>query len=57
MELSILVSSFFKNFGGFGFGFGFEEEEEVVRRGDDVLLELEITLKDAYVGKDVEVDL
>ena len=50
--------SVFRNFGGFGgfkFSFGDEEEEEAVRKGDDVYMRLEISLKDAFVGKDIEV--
>lgn len=50
------IISFFRNgFGGFNFGFGEEQQEEATRRGDDVVLNLEISLKDAYVGKDIEV--
>lgn len=45
----------FRNF-GFNFNFG-EEEEATIPKGDDVILELEITLADAYVGKNIEVDI
>ena len=42
-------------FGGFGFGgFGQQEEQEEVR-GDDVVMPLEVTLRDLYLGKHVEV--
>lgn len=56
----MFVFRFFQNFrggggfGGFSFNFGDEPEEEV-RRGDDVVLILDVSLTDAYVGKDFEV--
>eukprot|EP00210_Caulerpa_lentillifera_P000645 g623.t1 len=51
-----IFDRFFRNgFGGFNFNFGDEQEEQQVRRGDDVILDLEISLKDAYIGKDIEV--
>ncbi|GMH33871.1 hypothetical protein BSKO_01705 [Bryopsis sp. KO-2023] len=46
-------------FGQFGFrfggGFGMEEEEEKVPKGDDVFVELQVTLRDLYVGREVEI--
>ena len=52
---AISVFRGFGGFGGFRFNFGDEEEEEVVRKGDDVFMMLEISLRDAFVGKDIEV--
>ena len=40
-------------FGGFG-GFGFQQEEEEVK-GDDVTVMLEVSLRDLYVGRHVEL--
>lgn len=43
-------------FGGFGFGgFGGTEEEEQIPKGNDVYVELEVTLKDLYLGKSFKV--
>ncbi len=39
--------------GGFGFGGGQEEEEEQVPKGDDVRVDLYVTLRDLYVGREV----
>ena len=39
---------------GFGFGGG-QEEEEQTPKGDAVVVELEVTLEDLYVGKTVKV--
>ena len=39
-------------FGGFGgFGGGFGEEEEQTPKGNNVYVELEVTLKDLFLGK------
>jgi DnaJ homolog subfamily B member 11 len=38
---------------GFGFGFGQQEEEEV--KGEDVVASLEVTLRDLYVGRKLEI--
>jgi len=45
---------FFGNFGGFGGG-GQEEEEEQNPRGADVVVELECSLKDLYLGHSFKV--
>lgn len=45
--------SIFKTFGFFD-DFG-EEAEDVVRKGDDVVMQLEVSLTDLYIGKDIEV--
>ena len=39
----------FGGFGGFGGG-GFQEEEEQTPKGNNVYVELEVTLKDLYLG-------
>ena len=45
-------------FGGFGFGgFGGGEEEEQIPKGNDVYIELEVTLKDLYLGHTFKVCL
>jgi DnaJ-class molecular chaperone len=41
-------------FGGFG-GFGFGQEEEAEVKGDDVVVMLEVSLKDLYVGRHIEL--
>lgn len=43
-------------FGGFGFGgFGGGEEEEQIPKGNDVYVELEVTLTDLYLGNSFKV--
>lgn len=43
-------------FGGFGFNFGFGgEQEEQTPKGDSVLLDLEVTLRDLYLGAHYQV--
>ena len=43
-------------FGGFGFGgFGFGQEEEQTPKGNTVRVELEVTLKDLYLGNHLQV--
>ncbi|KAK9824801.1 hypothetical protein WJX74_009851 [Apatococcus lobatus] len=44
----------FGGFGGFGFGGG-EEEEEQIPKGADVYVELEVTLRDLYLGNTFKV--
>jgi DnaJ-class molecular chaperone len=46
---AILMFSFF------GGGGGMEEEEEVIAKGDDVIVELEATLEDLYMGGTLKV--
>ncbi len=41
-------------FGGFGFGMG-GEEEETTPKGNDVFVELEVSLRDLYLGQQFEV--
>jgi DnaJ family protein B protein 11 len=43
-------------FGGFGFGMG-GEEEEATPKGNDVFVELEVSLRDLYLGNHFEVCL
>ena len=43
---------FGRGFGGFG-GFGQQEEEEV--KGDDVTASIDVTLRDLYVGRSLEI--
>ena len=45
-------------FGGFGgFGFGGGEEEEQIPKGADVYVELEVTLRDLYLGNTFRVGI
>ena len=41
-------------FGGFGFGMG-GEEEETTPKGNDVFVELEVSMRDLYLGQQFEV--
>lgn len=41
--------------GGFGFGGGDEEEEEQTPKGNDVVVGLEATLRDLYLGASFKV--
>eukprot|EP00803_Ostreobium_quekettii_P005384 evm.model.scf_472.3 EVM.evm.TU.scf_472.3 scf_472:26701-32391(+) len=49
---SDIFKTFFGGFGGFGFN---EEEEDQVRKGNDVYSEVDVTLADLYVGKEIKV--
>ncbi|KAJ1687658.1 hypothetical protein LUZ63_019048 [Rhynchospora breviuscula] len=49
MNIQDIFSSFF------GGGGGMEEEEEVIVKGDDVIVELEATLEDLYMGGTLKV--
>jgi len=40
---------------GFGFGGGGEEEEEQTPKGNDVIMPLEVTLRDIYLGASFQV--
>ena len=46
---------FFGNFGFGGGGFGFGQEEEQTPKGHNVVVELEVTLKDLYLGNSFKV--
>lgn len=49
--------SFFGGFGGFG-RFGRDEEEEnQIQKGETVYVELEVSLKDLYVGREIKVSM
>ena len=48
-------SDFFGGFGGFGFGFGGGRQNPETPRGDDVLLNIFVTLEELYSGNFVEV--
>ncbi|EFN52402.1 hypothetical protein CHLNCDRAFT_138873 [Chlorella variabilis] len=52
-----IFSQFFGGgFGGFGgFGFGGQQEEEETPKGHNVVVELEVTLKDLYLGNHFKV--
>lgn len=41
--------------GGFGFGGGDEEEEEQTPKGNDIVVGLEATLRDLYLGASFKV--
>ena len=41
--------------GGFGFGFGGGEEEEQTPKGHDVVVDVEVSLEDLYVGNSFQV--
>jgi DnaJ-class molecular chaperone len=43
--------------GGFGFGGGEEDEEEQTPKGHDVIVELEATLRDLYLGASFQVGI
>eukprot|EP00898_Chlorokybus_atmophyticus_P001543 jgi/Chlat1/238/Chrsp1S03046 len=45
----------FSQFFGGGFGFGQQEEEESTPKGQDVRVQLEVTLEDLYLGKSFQV--
>jgi hypothetical protein len=47
---------FFGNFGFGGFGFGGQEEEQTPK-GHTVKLDLEVTLKDLYLGEHLQASL
>jgi DnaJ-class molecular chaperone len=51
--LILVIRRFFGNFGGFGGGG--EEEEEQIPKGADVVVELECSLKDLYLGHSFKV--
>ena len=46
----------FSHFGGFGFG-GHHQQSNEERRGDDIRLDLSVTLEDLYKGRVYEVEL
>lgn len=48
-------SDFFGGFGGFGFGFGGGRQNPETPRGDDVLLNIFVTLEELYSGNFVEL--
>lgn len=42
-------------FGNFGFGFGGEQQEEQTPKGNNVIVDLEVSLKDLYLGNQFRV--
>jgi hypothetical protein len=48
----VLFTTFFSFFGGGG---GMEEEEERIIKGDDVIVELDASLEDLYMGGSLKV--
>jgi DnaJ-class molecular chaperone len=48
----VLFTIFFSFFGGGG---GMEEEEERIIKGDDVIVELDASLEDLYMGGSLKV--
>lgn len=42
-------------FGQFGFGFGGEQQEEQTPKGNNVVVDLEVSLKDLYLGNQFKV--
>lgn len=55
--LLLLLSSFCSFFGDFGFMFGGnrQQQDRNIPRGNDIVLDLEVTLEEVYSGNFVEV--
>jgi len=52
---TLLIFSFTNFFSFFGGGGGAEEEEEQILKGDEVVVELEASLEDLYMGGSLKV--
>ena len=50
------MDTFSSFFGDFGFGFGNSGGEREVPKGGDIIMEMEVTLEELYMGNFVEVN-
>lgn len=59
VTISLILSSFCSFFGDFGFMFGGnrQQQDRNIPRGNDIILDLEVTLEEVYSGNFVEVCL
>lgn len=54
--ITLHLDCVFSFFGDFGFGFGTQQHHErEIPRGGDVMMDLDITLEELYVGNFIEV--